>query len=83
MKLTLFITCWLLLSSCGQLMQGQIQPVVMRESNLYYTTCSGMAENMASCNKKAIDTCPNGYLIIEKIQDSQGVIRSLTFECKK
>ncbi len=72
-----------LLSGCAQLMNGQIQPVVMKANNVYYTTCSGAVENMASCNKKAMDTCANGYNILEKFQDAQGAIRILTFECKK
>jgi hypothetical protein len=82
MKLIL-VGATLLLSACAQLMNGQIQPVIQKENNLYYTTCSGAAENMGSCNKKAMDTCPNGYHMAEKFQDSQGAIRSLTFECKK
>jgi hypothetical protein len=73
----------IVLSGCAQLMNGQIQPVLLKGDNVYYTTCSGAVENMASCNKKAMATCTNGYNIIEKIQDAQGAIRSLTFECKK
>lgn len=73
----------LVLSGCAQLMNGQIQPVVLKGNNVYYTTCSGAVENMASCNKKAMETCTNGYNIIDKFQDAQGAIRTLTFECKK
>ena len=72
-----------LLSGCAQLMNGQIQPVVLKKDNLYFTTCSGAVENMASCNKKAMDTCGKGYNILDKFQDAQGAIRTLTFECKK
>ncbi len=50
---------------------------------MYYTTCSGAVENMADCNRKAMNTCANGYNILDKFQDAQGAIRSLTFECKK
>jgi hypothetical protein len=82
MKL-LFVMLVALLSGCAQLMNGQIQPVVLKKQNVYYTTCSGAVENMASCNKKAMDTCANGYNILDKFQDAQGAIRSLTFECKK
>ena len=71
------------LSGCAQLMSGQIQPVMMKGNNVYYTTCSGAVENMASCNRKAMETCTNGYNIIDKFQDAQGAIRTLTFECKK
>jgi hypothetical protein len=73
----------IVLSGCAQLMNGQIQPVVLKGNNVYYTTCSGAVENMASCNKKAMETCTNGYKIIDKFQDAQGAIRTLTFECKK
>ncbi len=82
MKL-LFVMLMALLSGCAQLMNGQTQPVVLKKQNVYYTTCSGAVENMASCNKKAMDTCANGYNILDKFQDAQGAIRSLTFECKK
>ena len=71
----------LFLNGCAQLMNGQIQPVVLKGNNIYYTTCSGAVEHMASCNRKAIETCTNGYNIIDKFQDSQGVHRSLTFQC--
>ncbi len=71
------------LSGCAQLMSGQIQPVVKKGNNVYSTTCSGAVENMADCNRKAMATCTNGYNILDKFQDAQGAIRSLTFECKK
>jgi hypothetical protein len=71
------------ISGCAQLMNGQIQPVLLKGDNVYFTTCSGAVENMASCNKKAMETCTNGYNIIDKFQDAQGAIRTLTFECKK
>jgi hypothetical protein len=71
------------LSGCAQLMNGQIQPVVMKGNNVYFTTCSGAVENMANCNSKAMATCSNGYNILDKFQDTQGAHRSLTFECKK
>jgi hypothetical protein len=70
------------LSGCAQLMNGQIQPVVTKGNNVYFTTCSGAVENMASCNRKAMETCSNGYNILDKFQDANGAIRSLTFECK-
>ena len=77
------LVLWVLVSGCAQLMNGQIQPVVMKKENVYYTTCSGAAESAAGCNKKAMATCNNGYLVIEKYQDANGAIRSLTFECKR
>jgi hypothetical protein len=72
-----------LLVGCAQLVNGQIQPVVLKKDNVYFTSCSGAVENMASCNRKAMETCTNGYNIIDKFQDGQGAHRSLTFECKK
>ncbi len=71
------------LTGCAQLMNGQIQPVVAKGNNVYFTTCSGAVENMESCNRKAMATCTNGYKILDKLQDAQGAIRTLTFECKK
>ncbi len=71
------------LSGCAQLMNGQIQPVVMKSNNIYYTTCSGAVENMASCNRKAMATCAGGYNKLDEFQDTQGATRSLTFECRK
>ncbi len=82
MKL-IFIVAALFLVGCAQLMNGQIQPVVMKKPNIYFTTCSGAVENMASCNRKAMETCSNGYNMLDKFQDANGAIRSLTFECKK
>jgi hypothetical protein len=79
----IFIGVVMVLTGCAQLMNGQIQPVVMKKENVYYTTCSGAVENMANCNKKAMNTCARGYNILDKFQDAQGAIRSLTFECKK
>lgn len=70
------------LSSCTQLLNGEIQPVIKKNNNVYYTTCSGAVENMANCNKKAMDTCPNGYNVLDKFQDTQGAVRSLTFGCR-
>jgi hypothetical protein len=82
MKL-IFIGIAVFLVGCAQLMNGQTQPVVLKKQNVYYTTCSGAVENMADCNRKAMNTCANGYNILDKFQDAQGAIRSLTFECKK
>ena len=78
----ILIVVLLALNACAQLKNGQIQPVVLKGNNLYFATCSGAAENMASCNTKAMGTCANGYNIIDKFQDTQGATRTLTFECK-
>ncbi|MEK9939683.1 MAG: hypothetical protein VW548_01745 [Methylotenera sp.] len=83
MKYGLLISL-MLLSSCAQLMNGAEQPVMQyRDINTYKTTCSGAAEDWGSCARKAKKTCPNGYDVVEKIQDGYGAIRGLIFSCKK
>ena len=77
----LFISLVLALSGCAQLMSGQEQPVIAKKDGVYYTTCSGAVENFGTCNKKAMATCSKGYSVLEKYQDSNGTIRSLTFKC--
>lgn len=73
-----------LLASCAQLTKGAEQPVMQyRDINTYKTTCSGAAEDWGSCARKAKRTCPNGYDIVEKIQDGYGAIRGLIFSCNK
>jgi len=79
-----YVILLFLLSSCAQLMKGAEQPVMQyRDVNTYRTTCSGTAEHWGSCNHKANKTCSNGYVIVEKNADSNGVIRELIFSCKK
>jgi hypothetical protein len=70
-------------ASCAQLLQGQQQPVKPLKNNMYYTSCSGAVENMASCNDKAQATCENGYKVVRKDENSTGTVRELVFECKK
>lgn len=82
MKLILVITL-MLFTSCAQLMKGAEQPVVQyRDVKTFKTTCSGAAEDWGSCARKANRTCANGYKIEEKIQDSNGGIRTMIFSCK-
>ena len=73
-----------LLSGCAQLMNGQEQPVITKNTKekLFYTTCSGAVEFWGSCYKKASRTCVNGYLITEKTENANGGFRSMTFQCK-
>ena len=79
----LFISLLLLVSGCAQLMKGAEQPVTQyRDSKTFRTTCSGIAEDWGSCNRKAKGTCNNNYTIVEKNADSNGVIRELIFTCK-
>lgn len=72
------------LSGCAQLMQGQAQPVkLIGKDSLYFTTCSGVAETIGMCFEKAQTTCIGKYEIIKQTQDSSGIHRELTFQCKK
>ena len=84
MKILLLVLLFLV-SGCAQLMNGQIQPVTKSLSykNAYFTSCGGSAEDWGSCNRKAINTCSGGYIILEKNADSTGVKREIHFECKK
>ncbi len=70
--------------SCKSLMNGQDQSVhlIDGKTNTYMTTCSGMAETIGSCYKKAKNTCDNGYHLIEEKIDSSGVHRMIRFQCK-
>ncbi len=73
-----------LFAGCAQLLNGQEQPVIVKNSKegIYYTTCSGAVEDFGTCNRKAMAKCPSGYLVKDKYQDSNGAIRSITFQCK-
>ena len=72
------------LAGCNQLLKGQEQPVKqIGKDNLFFTTCSGMAETMGTCFDKAKRTCAGNYIIVKQNQDSSGVYRELTFQCKK
>lgn len=72
-----------LIVGCAQLTKGAEQPVTQyRNSNSYKTTCNGIAEDWGSCNRKAMRTCQSGYITNQKMQDSQGINRTLEFSCK-
>lgn len=73
----------LILSACEQLLKGQQQPVIPRTNGNYFTSCSGTVENWASCNDKALKTCQNGYEEVKKEENGSGIVRELTFKCKK
>lgn len=75
----------LVLEGCAQLLNGQAQPVQgsLKYKNAYFTTCAGAVEDWGTCNRKAIDTCPRGYTLLEKNLDSYGMKREIHFECKK
>ena len=74
-----------LLAGCQQLQHGQMQPIKLidAKNNIYFTSCSGAVEESSSCKDKAYKTCPNGYLIIDKVESAVGGRRELTFQCKK
>ncbi len=82
MKYILLISV-VFLVGCAQLMNGQIQPVKLKDakSKVWFTTCSGAAEDWYSCNKKALDTCKSGYYPLNKFENANGGIRELTFKC--
>ena len=73
------------LIGCAQLMNPQAQPVIVQDANkqIMLTTCNGLAEDWGTCNTKAMKACPNSYIVLDKTQESNGVFRSLTFQCKK
>lgn len=73
------------LSGCSQLRNPQVQAVVVKDANrqIMYTTCNGLVEDWGTCNSKAMKACPNNYIVLDKTQESNGIFRSLTFQCKK
>ena len=85
MRLFYLISFISLLSGCAQLINGQEQPVINKNSKdgVFYTTCSGAVEHWASCYNKASRTCGKGYVITEKTENANGGFRTMTFECKK
>lgn len=79
----LLLLNFLLLTSCAQLINGQEQPVIQyRDIKTFKTTCSGAAEDWGSCNRKASRTCANGYEVVDRASDSNGLVRQLIFTCK-
>jgi len=75
----------LTLTACAQLMNGQLQPVVVKDAtkNIMFTTCGGAVEDWASCNRKALKACPSGYSTLKKVDDTTGINRELTFQCNQ
>lgn len=65
-------------------MKGEMQPVKMLDAKqqIYFTTCSGTVEEWGSCNRKARETCTNGYETMEKVESAIGGKRELKFRCK-
>ena len=73
------------LSGCDNFIHCRQGPVIVRDANkqIMTTTCNGAAEDWGTCNSKAMKACPNNYIVLDKKEDSYGVFRSLTFQCKK
>ena len=81
----LILVIMFLVTGCAQLMNGELQPVKLKDPNkgIYSTTCAGAVESWATCNEKAMKTCSQGYFVLDKVEDSTGTKRELTFQCKK
>ncbi len=84
MKL-LMLSLIFVLSGCDNFIHGRQGPVIVKDANkqIMTTTCNGAAEDWGTCNSKAMKACPNNYIVLDKKEDSYGVFRSLTFQCKK
>jgi hypothetical protein len=84
MKLLMTVLMFVL-SGCAQLMNGQVQPVIVKDArqNIMFTTCNGASEDWGTCNSKAMKACSSSYLVLEKTENANGGFRSLTFQCKK
>ena len=71
---------------CSSLLNngGRIQPVQLLDSKtqIFRTTCSGMAETIGSCHMKAKETCEKGYQLLFEKLDSSGVHREIIFQCQ-
>ncbi len=72
---------------CSSLLSnsGRIQPVQLLDSKtqIFRTTCSGMAETMGSCHMKAKETCVRGYQLLSEKLDSSGFHREIVVQCQQ
>ena len=84
MKL-LIVSLLLVLSGCARLEHGDQQAVIVKDANkqIMLTTCSNVAEDWGTCYSKALKTCPNDYLILEKTENANWRDRTMTFQCKQ
>ena len=86
MRVLILVTLISLLNACYALNNpsGTVQPVQYKnvKDGILFTTCSGTVEDSSSCNKKARNSCPNGYDVIEWVESPVGGKRELTFKCK-
>ncbi len=71
---------------CASFLNGsaQLQPVRLldEKTQVFITTCSGMAESMGTCHLKAKETCSKGYKLLLENSDSSGVHREIRFQCR-
>jgi hypothetical protein len=84
MKKLLLTTIGLcVLTACQQLQHGQMQPVkqLSEKEKTYFTTCAGAVEGWTDCYEKAALTCNKNYTVLDKVDDSRGTRRDLTFKC--
>ena len=81
-RVNLILAFAILLAGCQQLLNGQTQPVVIKNGN-YFTSCGGAVETWGSCNNKAMNICKNGYTTVSKEENVTGTKRELTFVCNK
>ncbi len=84
MKILFSLLCSVIfITGCQQLLHGQQQQVRTKSNGDYLVGCGGAVETWGSCNDKAMKTCPKGYDVITKEENSNGTLRELTFRCKK
>jgi len=78
--LTVIILC---LAGCQQLLNGQQQPVVLKDpaKKIWFTTCGGAVETWYNCDTKASNTCKNGFYELSRQENIVGGKRELTFKC--
>jgi hypothetical protein len=76
----------LMLSGCYALSnpEGAAQTVktIDPKSQTYKATCNGAVEDWPNCFNRVKQTCPNGYIQIERNQSPVGGKRELVFQCK-
>lgn len=71
------------LTACQQLLNGQQHPVKTLANGEYIANCGGAVETWGNCNNKAANTCPKGFDVLNKEEDSTGILRQITFRCRK
>lgn len=69
------------LCACVNSTNNVTQPVYTKGANMF-TTCSGVVEDWASCNDKAMKACSGKYDVVQKDENPSGAQRELTFKCK-